>query len=70
MRSLIQRTLRPVLHNASRSDVLLLNGADHTILTRTSWPFLYSTLYEIVVRPHGELALYAAEGTTDLATSS
>ena len=59
MKTLISRTLRTILGDAQSSDIVLLNGADHTILTKASWPFLYSVLYEIVVRRHGELALYA-----------
>ena len=60
MQALISRTLRTILGDAQSSDIILLNGADHTILTKAAWPFLYSALYEIVVRRRVELALYVA----------
>ncbi|VDB95458.1 unnamed protein product [Peniophora sp. CBMAI 1063] len=48
MLSTIRRALRGPLQG--NPDIHLLNSADHVVLTKTSYPFVVSNLYEIVVK--------------------
>ena len=54
MLATIRASLQPALRDCSKSDIFLLNAFDLTTLTKCSWPLVFATLYEVVVRVRGE----------------
>ena len=54
MLATIRVSLQPALRDCAKSDISLLNAFDLTILTKSSWPLIFTTLYEVVVRVRGE----------------